>query len=102
MAHGILAANLAHHGMKIRRGLLITGSGLFLLLGLFPPWRVTLKDQIGHTRAYITSQFILDDPRPAGSYGSSTIALDILLLEWVCLAAAILTVHLCFPPKGQT
>ena len=63
---------------------------VFLLATLVPPWRVTFKDDRGHTRyTRIEVSAIVKAPEYHG-YGNneSIIASDVLMLEWVFIVVA--------------
>jgi hypothetical protein len=82
--------------LGVQKFILLCGSFMFVLCGLFPPW-LDISNQ-GHTRSTAYS-FILSPPATArGSYG---VELDIsrLVVEWLCILAVTGVAWIIFVPK---
>ena len=83
--------------LGVQKFILLCGSFMFVLCGIFPPW-LDISNQ-GHTRSTAYS-FILSPPATAsGSYG---VELDIprLVVEWLCILAVTAVVWIIFVPKA--
>ena len=73
---------------RARQILIALAAGLFIVSGLFPPWRIIVKDRSGHTRfTHLQNSWLFDNPKIASEYyQSSAIAADVLAVEWVLMA----------------
>jgi len=75
---------------KAQRSIFWSGLALFILLGLFPPWREKVPDGIAMA---LTNSFISAPPDPRPFPGSSyiprvTVEVDVarLLIEWMIIS----------------
>lgn len=85
--------------------ILVVAVIVFLYSTLNPPWRITVKDSKGHTkRTELVWSYIGYAPKAYGeTYQSSAIALDVFLLQTICvLVSAAAAIWLVRPTPKPT
>lgn len=84
---------------KGQRAVIWIGLLIFLLLGIFPPWREVLNYGDGRVNSHgISFSFIADPPDSSESKKISSIEIDTtrLLVEWACVIATVIGMIVLF------